>query len=169
MADSSRWERFQFRDDDIVISTPSKCGTTWMQNIVGMLVLDRPVLDTPIGTLSPWLDMLVRTDEEVFDLLDAQQHRRWIKTHTPLDGLPLHPTVTYITVIRSMSRSPTAITARTRTASGPMTYDSLQPVHLSRPSTEVPTRSPTICGGSSTTTCRRPVADRAASPTSVNR
>lgn len=100
MADSSRWERFEFRDDDIVISTPSKCGTTWMQNIVGMLVLGRPVLDAPIGPLSPWLDMLVRTDEEVFGLLDAQQHRRWIKTHTPLDGLPLHPTVTYITVIR---------------------------------------------------------------------
>jgi aryl sulfotransferase len=100
MADSARWERFRFRSDDIVISTPSKCGTTWMQNIVGMLVLDRPVLGVPISTVSPWLDMLIRTDEEVFGMLDAQQHRRWIKTHTPLDGLPLHPTVTYIAVIR---------------------------------------------------------------------
>src|SRR5262245_46019555 len=71
-----------------------------MQNIVGMLLLDRPVLGVPIGTVSPWLDMLIRTDDEVFGLLDAQQHRRWIKTHTPLDGLPLHPTVTYIAVIR---------------------------------------------------------------------
>ena len=100
MADSARWERFQFREDDIVISTPSKCGTTWMQNIVGMLVLDRAVLGAPISTLSPWLDMLIRTDDEVFGVLNAQQHRRWIKTHTPLDGLPLHPTVTYIAVIR---------------------------------------------------------------------
>jgi aryl sulfotransferase len=99
-ADSARWERFRFRDDDIVITTPSKCGTTWMQNIVGSLVLDRPTLGVPISTLSPWLDMLIRTDDEVFGLLDAQQHRRWIKTHTPLDGLPLHPTVTYIAVIR---------------------------------------------------------------------
>ena len=71
-----------------------------MQNIVGSLVLDRPVLGVPISTLSPWLDMLIRTDDEVFGLLDAQPHRRWIKTHTPLDGLPLHPTVTYIAVIR---------------------------------------------------------------------
>jgi len=100
MADSARWERFRFREDDIVISTPSKCGTTWMQNIVGMLVLDRPVLGVPISTVSPWLDMLIRTDEEVFGVLDAQQHRRWIKTHTPLDGLPMHPSVTYIVVIR---------------------------------------------------------------------
>jgi hypothetical protein len=99
-ADSARWERFRFRDDDIVISTPSKCGTTWMQHIVGSLVLDRPVLGVPISALSPWLDMLIRTDDEVFGLLDAQQHRRWIKTHTPLDGIPVHPTVTYITVVR---------------------------------------------------------------------
>ena len=99
-ADSSRWWRFRFRDDDIVISTPSKCGTTWMQNIVGCLVLDRPTLGVPISNLSPWLDMLIRTDDEVFGLLDAQQHRRWIKTHTPLDGLPLHPSVTYIAEIR---------------------------------------------------------------------
>jgi hypothetical protein len=99
-ADNTRWERFRFRDDDIVISTPSKCGTTWMQHIVGSLVLDRPALGVPISTVSPWLDMLIRTDDEVFGMLEAQGHRRWIKTHTPLDGLPLHPTVTYITVIR---------------------------------------------------------------------
>jgi Sulfotransferase domain len=99
-ADSARWERFRFREGDVVISTPSKCGTTWMQNIVGSLILDRPVLGAPIGNLSPWLDMLIRTDDEVFGMLDAQQHRRWIKTHTPIDGLPLHPTVTYFAVIR---------------------------------------------------------------------
>jgi aryl sulfotransferase len=100
MADSARWERFRFREDDVVISTPSKCGTTWMQNTVGMLLLDRPVLGVPISTVSPWLDMLIRTDEEVFGVLEEQEHRRWIKTHTPLDGLPFHPTVTYIAVIR---------------------------------------------------------------------
>ncbi len=71
-----------------------------MQQIAGSLVLDRPVLDVPISTLSPWLDMLIRTDDEVFGLLEAQQHRRWIKTHTPLDGIPMHPTVTYVVVIR---------------------------------------------------------------------
>ena len=71
-----------------------------MQNIVGSLVLGRPVLGAPISTLSPWLDMLIRTDDEVFGLLDAQDHRRWITTHTTLDGLPMHPTVTYIAVIR---------------------------------------------------------------------
>jgi aryl sulfotransferase len=100
MADSGRWERFAFRPDDVVISTPSKCGTTWMQMIVGMLILDRTDLGAPISSLSPWLDMLIRTDDEVFELLERQKHRRFIKTHTPLDGVPRLPSVTYITVIR---------------------------------------------------------------------
>jgi aryl sulfotransferase len=99
-ADSARWERFPLRDDDVVISTPSKCGTTWMQHIVGMLLLDRTDLGAPISELSPWLDMLLRTDDEVFGVFEAQTHRRWIKTHTPLDGVPSHPNVTYIAVVR---------------------------------------------------------------------
>jgi hypothetical protein len=100
MADSSRWERFRFRPDDVVISTPAKCGTTWMQTIVGMLLLDRTDLGAPLGTLSPWLDMLIRPEDEVFALLEAQPHRRFIKTHTPLDGVPLVESVTYIVVVR---------------------------------------------------------------------
>ncbi len=100
MADSARWERFEFRPDDVVISTPSKCGTTWMQSIVGMLLLDRVDLGAPISTISPWLDMLLRSDEETFDLLDRQSHRRFVKTHTPLDGVPRHDSVTYIAVAR---------------------------------------------------------------------
>jgi aryl sulfotransferase len=100
MADSDRWRRFAFRDGDIVISTPSKCGTTWMQSIVGMLVLGRSDLGEPISRLSPWLDMLIVTDEEVFGRIERQRHRRFIKTHTPLDGIPRHPSATYICLIR---------------------------------------------------------------------
>jgi aryl sulfotransferase len=100
ITDSARWERFAFRPDDVVISTPSKCGTTWMQTIVGMLLLDRVDLGAPISTISPWLDMLIRSDEEVFGLLEAQTHRRSIKTHTPLDGVPRLDSVTYLTIVR---------------------------------------------------------------------
>jgi aryl sulfotransferase len=100
MADSARWERFDFRPDDVVISTPSKCGTTWMQTIVGMLLFDRVDIGAPMGTISPWLDMLIRSDDEVFGLLERQAHRRFIKTHTPLDGVPRLESVTYLCVIR---------------------------------------------------------------------
>ena len=89
-----------FRPGDVVITTPSKSGTTWMQTIVGMLLHDTTGLGVPISELSPWLDMKLRTDDEVFRLLDDQSGRRFIKTHTPLDGVPRHDDVTYIAVIR---------------------------------------------------------------------
>ena len=41
--DSSRWDGFEFRPDDIVISTPSKCGTTWTQMICALLILREPI------------------------------------------------------------------------------------------------------------------------------
>jgi len=98
--DSSRWDGFELRPGDIVIATPPKCGTTWMQMICALLVLGEPELPVPLNTLSPWIDMVNRARKEVFADLDAQTHRRFIKTHTPLDGLPNDPTVTYICVGR---------------------------------------------------------------------
>jgi hypothetical protein len=44
--------------------------------------------------------MVTRARTEVFADLAAQTHRRFIKTHTPLDGIPNDPTVTYICVGR---------------------------------------------------------------------
>ncbi len=100
MSDNARWERFALRPDDIVISTPAKCGTTWTQHLVGMLLFGRAELGAPIATISPWLDVNIFTDDDIFGLLDAQTHRRFIKTHTPLDGVPHHDAVTYLTVFR---------------------------------------------------------------------
>ncbi|MGC9665136.1 sulfotransferase domain-containing protein [Planosporangium sp. 12N6] len=98
--DSARWRDFPFRPGDIVISTRSKSGTTWMQMICALLVFGTPDLPAPLPTLSPWLDWLVEPRDEVFARLAAQRHRRFIKTHTPLDGVPLDPRVTYVVVAR---------------------------------------------------------------------
>ncbi|MBG6102540.1 sulfotransferase domain-containing protein [Micromonospora vinacea] len=98
--DSARWTGFPFRDGDIVISTRSKSGTTWMQMICALLVLGTPDLPAPLTVLSPWLDWLVEPRDAVYDRLAAQPHRRFIKTHTPLDGVPLHPRVHYVVVAR---------------------------------------------------------------------
>jgi aryl sulfotransferase len=100
LADSSRWDGFEFRADDIVISTPSKCGTTWMQMICALLIFGEPRLPRPLTELSPWLDIQTDTISNVFAALVAQRHRRFIKTHTPLDGLPFDERVTYICVGR---------------------------------------------------------------------
>jgi hypothetical protein len=98
--DSARWWDFPFRPGDIVVSTRSKAGTTWVQMICLLLVFGRPELPDRLGRLSPWLDWLVEPEADVFARLADQNHRRVIKTHTPLDGVPLHPRVTYIVVGR---------------------------------------------------------------------
>jgi aryl sulfotransferase len=98
--DSARWLGFPFRDGDVVISTRSKSGTTWVQMICALLVFQRTELPAPLGELSPWLDWLVAPRDEVFAKLAAQEHRRFIKTHTPLDGIPLDPRVTYLVAAR---------------------------------------------------------------------
>jgi aryl sulfotransferase len=98
--DSARWASFPFREGDIVISTRSKHGTTWMQMICALLVLRTPDLPGPLGEMSPWLDRLTAPEADLFADLAAQHHRRFLKTHTPLDGIPLEPEVTYIVVAR---------------------------------------------------------------------
>jgi hypothetical protein len=100
VADSARWDGFAIRPGDIVISTPSKCGTTWTQMLCALLIFDGPAFPAPLDEVSPWLDMCTRPLAEVTTDLAAQTHRRFIKTHTPLDGLPLHPDVTYLVVGR---------------------------------------------------------------------
>ncbi|THV30301.1 sulfotransferase domain-containing protein [Glycomyces paridis] len=100
MEDSHRWLDFPMRDDDIVISTRSKHGTTWTQMICALLIFQTPDLPAPLPELSPWLDWTIAPREAVFASLEAQRHRRFVKTHTPLDGIPIHPTARYIVVAR---------------------------------------------------------------------
>src|SRR5215213_3719266 len=99
-ADSGRWDDFAFRPGDVVISTPPKSGTTWTQMLCALLVFDGPTFPAPLGDISPWLDMSTLPLAEVTTTLAAQTHRHFIKTHTPLDGLPLHDDVTYLVVGR---------------------------------------------------------------------
>lgn len=98
--DTVRWGAYEHRAGDIIISTPPKCGTTWMQNIVGMLVLGTPTFDRPMVELSPWLDQNLHDLDEKVAELRALDHRRWIKAHAPLDALPWHDDVTYVVVGR---------------------------------------------------------------------
>lgn len=97
--DSTRWDNFKPRDTDVIVATPYKCGTTWMQHIVLHLVHQEfePIV---LGDISPWLDFGRRPLEDVTQMLEAQTHRRCIKSHLPLDGLRYIPEVKYIVVGR---------------------------------------------------------------------
>jgi hypothetical protein len=98
--DSNAWNGFELRSDDIVVSTPPKCGTTWVQSITMMLIFGKPGMDKGIFQLAPWLDCAFRDTDETTAVLNAQTHRRCIKSHTPLDGITYDPDVTYIAVYR---------------------------------------------------------------------
>jgi uncharacterized protein YbaP (TraB family) len=98
--DSARWWGVALRPGDIVVSTRSKHGTTWVQAICALLVHGTPDLPAPLAELSPWLDWRGEPRDAVVARLDAQPGRRVIKTHTPLDGLPLDPRAHYVVVAR---------------------------------------------------------------------
>jgi aryl sulfotransferase len=97
--DSTRWQYYTPRNDDIIISTSPKSGTTWMQTLIMHLIF-ADLQYRPIDDFSPWLDHHSRTTEQVIGLIEAQTHRRCIKTHLPLDALPYHPQVRYVVVGR---------------------------------------------------------------------
>jgi len=98
--DSAHWDRYTPRNGDIVISTSMKAGTTWMQRICAALVFQQPELDRPMDMISPWIDMRLAVPEFTIPLLEAQTHRRFIKSHLPLDAIPFYDEVSYIVVCR---------------------------------------------------------------------
>jgi len=94
--DSTRWAAYTPRDGDIIVCTSYKAGTTWTQMICALLVHQTPDLPKPLAEISPWLDIRVAAIRDVIDDLDGQPHRRILKTHTPLDGLPYYDNVSYV-------------------------------------------------------------------------
>lgn len=99
--DSTRWDAVEPRDGDVVITTSYKSGTTWTQGIVGNLLL-RDLPDAPpLSGASPWIDARFTLPlEQLVPLVEAQTHRRFLKSHLAADGLPYRPTTRYIVVGR---------------------------------------------------------------------
>ncbi|MFD1610906.1 sulfotransferase domain-containing protein [Sphingomonas tabacisoli] len=97
--DSTVWNDFPFRSDDIVIATYAKSGTTWMQQIVSQLIFEGAE-GIDVASLSPWLDMRVLPRAETLAMLEAQTHRRFIKTHLPLDAFAFDPDAKYLYIAR---------------------------------------------------------------------
>lgn len=97
--DSTIWNDLKFRDDDIVISTYAKSGTTWMQQMIAQMLFG-PDPDLAVAEMSPWLDLRVPPKEVKLPLVEAQTHRRFLKTHLPVDALVYSPQAKYIYIGR---------------------------------------------------------------------
>jgi len=99
--DSTIWDVFQPRARDIIITTALKAGTTWMQAIVGHLIFQGREMPGPLWQLTPWLDSRgPGSVEDKYAFVEAQTHRRFLKTHLPLIAMPYFPEVKYIYVGR---------------------------------------------------------------------
>ncbi len=95
---STAWDNFKFRDDDIIIATYAKSGTTWMQQIVAQLVFNGAE-DVDTSHLSPWIDLRIMPPEALAGV-EAQTHRRFVKTHLPVDALVFSPKAKYLYIGR---------------------------------------------------------------------
>jgi aryl sulfotransferase len=98
--DSSRWAGYAPRPDDIIVATYPKCGTTWTQRIVDLLIFQSPA-PRQFSAASPWLDATFFAPVEAdLAVIEAQRHRRYLKSHMPLDAIPVFEGVKVIHTAR---------------------------------------------------------------------
>jgi aryl sulfotransferase len=97
--DSTIWNEFRFRDDDIVIATYAKSGTTWMQQMIAQMLFGGDP-NLAVAEMSPWMDLRVPPKEVKLPVVEAQKHRRFVKTHLPVDALVFSPRLKYIYIGR---------------------------------------------------------------------
>jgi aryl sulfotransferase len=64
--------------------------------LCALIVHGTEVFPQPLRRLSPWFEGRVCDADEVIANLEAQTHRRIIKTHVPLPMLPYHLEVSYV-------------------------------------------------------------------------
>ena len=95
---STVWNNFKFRNDDVVIATYAKSGTTWAQQIVAQLIFNGAE-GVDVSHLSPWIDLRI-IPTEVIAGLEGQTHRRFVKTHLPVDALVFSPKAKYLFIGR---------------------------------------------------------------------
>jgi aryl sulfotransferase len=97
--DSTVWDEVRYRDGDIVIATYAKSGTTWVQQIVGQLIFNGAE-GVPVAELCPWVDLRIPPKHVKLPALEGQRHRRFLKTHLPVDALVFSPGARYLYVAR---------------------------------------------------------------------
>jgi len=101
--DSRRWDLYQPRDGDVVVSTAYKAGTTWTQLIVLTLLNPDAEQIADVSAQSPWPDRRFGQGRETLARMLAARDRDrplCLKTHLPLDALPWHQQVRYVVVGR---------------------------------------------------------------------
>lgn len=102
LLNSEYWDLIRPCDDDIIVASAYKAGTTWVQTIVANLIFQGDELPAPVMEMSPWVDRYRYgvPFSATLHVLNAQTHRRSLKTHLPLDGLRFFPQCKYLVIGR---------------------------------------------------------------------
>ena len=71
-----------------------------MQTMIASLMWPDGEQPGTVGQLSPWIEANFKPADVMHAELSAQTHRRFMKTHTPADGIPWFDDASYIFVAR---------------------------------------------------------------------
>jgi len=83
MNNDSIWNKLNFKNDDVIIASTIKSGTTWLQQIVAQIIFKGDFKGT-LNQTSFWIDTVRDySEEEMITKINNQLHRRFYKTHSP--------------------------------------------------------------------------------------
>ena len=83
MNNDSLWNKLNFKNDDVIIASTIKSGTTWLQQIVAQLIF-KGEFNGKLNQTSFWIDTVPDySEEEMITKINNQLHRRFYKTHSP--------------------------------------------------------------------------------------
>lgn len=90
--------RYQAKPDDVFICSYPKCGTTWLQNIVWLVVHDGESMRGPIRHNMPMLEF---DGCEIVEKINEGRRPRILKTHFRWSWVSQHPQAKYLYIARN--------------------------------------------------------------------
>lgn len=90
-------QRYRAQPGDVFVATYPKCGTTWVQYIVYLLLHEA----APLAAGQTLGDVFPHLEEVGHELVAALSEPRLIKTHLPFERTPWHDEAKYLFVVRN--------------------------------------------------------------------
>jgi len=93
-------DSFEYRNDDVIVDTYAKSGTTWVLQIVDQLKRKGQDEQMPHFKSTVWIEHGLMSTEEKLKQLNEMKSPRLLKSHLPLNALNYSPNVKYIYIVR---------------------------------------------------------------------
>jgi hypothetical protein len=90
----------EVREDDVFVVTYPKAGTTWMEQVVLLLVNDGEQGDLVLGTAVPWVETLPQRPGGLHGFVGSMKGRRLFNSHLPHHLMPGVGVGKFVAVVR---------------------------------------------------------------------